>query len=77
MCMFSKAPTPPAPVLPPEPAQAQTPDYATAQNAAGRRATDKAKGTNTILTSGQGVSSAAPTETNGATSGDKKTLLGQ
>jgi len=77
MCMFSTPKTPPAPELPPQPAQAQTPDYATAQDAAGRRAIDKVRGSNTILTSGQGVTASAPTDTNSAQNGDKKTLLGQ
>jgi len=58
------------PVLPPETAAMKSPDGAAVKTAAGRRATDKIKaGSPTILTSGSGVTTVAPTE--------KKTLLGQ
>lgn len=58
------------PVLPPEYAAQRAPDSAAVKTAAGRRASDKVKsGTGTILTSGSGVTTTAPTE--------RKTLLGQ
>lgn len=58
------------PVLPPETAAMRQPDGAMVRTAAGRRASDAVRGSaQTILTSGSGVNSFAPTE--------KKTLLGQ
>lgn len=60
----------PLPTLPPEPAQMKQPDGDAVRTATGRRTEDRIRsGSNTILTSGSGVSAAAPTE--------KKTLLGQ
>jgi len=71
MCIFGGGGSQQAdPVLPPENAAMRQPDGAMVRTAAGRRATDIAKsGAKTILTSGSGVSVAAPTE--------RKTLLGQ
>lgn len=67
MCMFG-TPKTNAPVLPPERAAMRQPN-SSATDDAGRRATDQLRaGTDTILTSGSGVTGAAPTE--------KKTLLG-
>jgi hypothetical protein len=78
MGIFSSPKAPPPPVLPPEPAQAKTPDYSTAQDSAGRRTEDRIRsGTNTVLTTPKGVTSFAPTDVSAATNGDKKTLLGQ
>lgn len=69
MCMFS-TPTPKAPELPPETAAMRQPDGGAVRSNTGRRTADRIRaGANTILTSGSGVTSAAPT--------DKKTLLGQ
>lgn len=69
MCILPTPSTPDAPVLPPEPQQAKDPSGAQL-DAAGRRTEDKIRaGTDTILTSGLGVTAKAPTE--------KKTLLGQ
>lgn len=69
MCLFNQQ-TPEAPELPPEPAQMKQPDGAAVRTATGRRTQDRMRaGANTILTSGSGVSSFAPTE--------NKTLLGQ
>ena len=69
MCMFSP-PTPKAPVLPPETAAMKAPDGGAVRSSAGRRALDQVRsGSDTILTSGAGVTTTAPT--------DKKTLLGQ
>lgn len=69
MCMFS-TPTPAAPVLPPENAAMKAPDGGAVRTATGRRTSDRVRaGADTILTSGSGVTSMAPT--------DKKTLLGQ
>lgn len=66
MCMVS---SPKAPVLPPELAAMKSPDGGAIWDTATRRTTDQLRsGTNTILTSGNGVLNAAPTE--------KKTLLG-
>lgn len=59
-----------APQLPPETAAMREPDAGAVRSTTGRRALDKIRGgTSTILTSGSGVTAAAPT--------DKKTLLGQ
>lgn len=70
MCMFSTPPTPDAPTMPKEPAQAKAPDGGAARSTAGRRTQDRIRaGTQTVLTSGSGVTQSAPTE--------KKTLLGQ
>lgn len=67
--MFNQ-PTPAAPVLPPEQAHMKQPDGAAVKSATGRRSMDRIRaGTQTILTGGEGVTAAAPTE--------KKTLLGQ
>lgn len=61
--------TPAAPVLPPELAAMKYPDNGSVYDAAQRRVTDKVRSaSNTILTSGSGVTSFSPTE--------KKTLLG-
>lgn len=69
MCLFNQQ-TPPPPTLPPEPAKMQQPDGAAVKSATGRRTMDRIRaGTQTILTGGDGVTDAAPTE--------KKTLLGQ
>ncbi|QND53468.1 hypothetical protein HB779_17420 [Phyllobacterium sp. 628] len=69
MCMFSQ-PEQKAPVLPPENAAMRLPDGDAIKSTTGRRTEDRVKaGANTILTSGSGVTTAAPT--------DKKTLLGQ
>ncbi len=69
MCLFN-APRAADPVIPPEYAAQKMPDGAAVKTAAGRRATDKVRsGSSTILTSGSGVTTAAPTE--------RKTLLGQ
>lgn len=58
-----------APELPPETAQMKQPDSAAVKTASGRRTSDRVRsGTQTILTSGSGVT------TQGAT--EKKTLLG-
>ena len=68
MCLF---PTPKqdAPVLPPEYAQAKSPDEIVAKNA-GKLEADRAKAAaSTVLTSGSGVTTTAPTQA--------KTLLGQ
>jgi hypothetical protein len=65
MCFFStpKPSAAAAPVLPPEPAQAQTPDYQGAQDAQARRTQDRIRsGSNTILTTPQGVTSSAATK---------------
>lgn len=78
MCMTSSRNTAAAaPVLPPEPAAMRMPDGGAALKTAAERrtatkvsgATGAAKQMATILTSGKGVTSFAPTE--------KKTLLGQ
>jgi hypothetical protein len=74
MCLVSqpKASTTPImqpPELPPEPQAAKAPDGGTVSSAA-RRVTDRLRaGASTILTSGQGVTTTAPTA--------GKTLLGQ
>ena len=69
MCMFSTPDAPPPPEMPPERAAARLPDGETARSTAGRRTQDRVRaGTNTILTSGSGVTSSADTS--------KKTLLG-
>jgi hypothetical protein len=68
MCFFNQPDTA-DPVLPPEPAQMKEPDKG-ATSQAGRRTQDRIRaGTQTVLTSGSGVTATAPTE--------KKTLLGQ
>lgn len=69
MCMFSpKAQA--APVLPPETAKTKAPDAGAIRSTTGRRTMDQIRaGSDTILTSGSGVTTVAPT--------DKKTLLGQ
>jgi len=68
MCLFNQQ-TPQAPTLPPEQAQMKYPDAAAVRDAVGRRTQDRIKaGADTVLTSGSGVTSFAPTE--------KKTLLG-
>lgn len=67
MCL---APNIPDPQLPPETQATQQPDGAAVRTAVGRRTGDRMRSTaNTVLTSGSGVATAAPT--------DKKTLLGQ
>lgn len=69
MCMFSK-PDVPDVAMPKETAQMKSPDGEAVRSAAGRRTQDRIRaGTPTVLTSGSGVTAAAPT--------DKKTLLGQ
>ena len=68
MCMFS-TPKTETPQLPTEVAQMKQPDNSDAA-AAGEKAKDQLRArANTILTSGSGVTEAAPT--------GKKTLLGQ
>lgn len=70
MCMFSSPAKAATPELPPEPAALKEPDSGAVKTAVGRRTQDRIKaGSGTILTSGSGVTTAAPT--------DKKTLLGQ
>jgi len=70
MCIFPSASTPAAPQLPPETQAMKLPDAAAVKTATGRRTEDRIRaGADTILTSGSGVTSFAPTE--------KKTLLGQ
>lgn len=67
MCLF-QTPTPKVEKYK-ESAQSRYPDDGTAINSAARRTTDRMRATtSTILTSGSGVTSSAPTE--------KKTLLG-
>lgn len=67
--MFS-TPKPQAPVLPPEPAQTRAPDAGAARSQVGRRTMDRSRAaTDTVLTSGSGVTDFAQTS--------KKTLLGQ
>lgn len=69
MCLV-KTPDMPEPTLPPETAAMKQPDAGAARSSASRRTQDRVRaGTQTILTSGSGVATAAPTE--------KKTLLGQ
>lgn len=69
MCMFSQ-PDPPPVTVPPETAQMKQPDGGAVRTATGRRTADRIRaGSDTILTSGSGVTEAAPT--------GKKTLLGQ
>lgn len=68
MCILPKVDTPDAPVLPTERAAMRQPTSAVTTDTK-RRATDQARSaTSTILTSGSGVSTSAPTA--------KKTLLG-
>lgn len=68
MCIMPNMPA--APVLPPETQAMKQPDGEGVRSSTSRRVSDRMKsGSNTILTSGSGVSSAAPTE--------RKTLLGQ
>ena len=69
MCLF-KQPEMKDPQLPPEPAQTREPDAGAVRSTTGRRTLDRMRsGSNTILTSGSGVTTSAPTE--------RKTLLGQ
>ncbi|MDX8492908.1 hypothetical protein RFN29_15120 [Mesorhizobium sp. VK22B] len=69
MCMFNKPDTP-DPQLPPEYAAMREPDQGAVRSSVASKTKDKLRsGANTILTSGSGVTTAAPT--------DKKTLLGQ
>lgn len=69
MCILDQ-PDPPKVALPKEPAQMKAPDGGEVRSNASRRTMDRMRaGSNTILTSGSGVSTTAPT--------DKKTLLGQ
>lgn len=68
MCLAPSIPA--APQLPPEQQAQQLPDSGSVTSNVARRVTDKQRaGANTILTSGSGVSAAAPT--------GQKTLLGQ
>lgn len=68
MCLFNK-PDVPDPVQVPDRAATRLPDNAEARSTAGRRTQDRVRaGTNTVLTSGSGVTSTADTA--------KKTLLG-
>ncbi len=68
MCMFSK-PDYPDPEMPAERQAQRLPDGETVRSTTARRTEDRARaGADTILTSGSGVSTTAPT--------DKKTLLG-
>lgn len=70
MCMFSQPDAPPKVEQPPEYAQQKAPDGAAVKSTTGRRTEDRLRaGSQTILTSGSGVTTTAPTE--------KKTLLGQ
>jgi len=67
--MFSSPPKPDDPVLPTEYAQSRLPDGGQVRDNVGTRVRDRMRAaSNTILTSGSGVTSTAPTE--------KKTLLG-
>lgn len=69
MCMFQQ-PDMPAVEVPPETAQMKQPDGGAVRTATGRRTSDRIRaGTNTVLTSGSGVTDTAAT--------GKKTLLGQ
>lgn len=69
MCVFGQN-TPAAPQLPKEAASMRQPDGGAVRTNTGRRTADRLRaGADTILTSGAGVTNAAPT--------DKKTLLGQ
>ena len=68
--MCDMTPDIPAPTPAVERSQTRMPDGATARSAAGRRTSDRVRaGQNTILTSGSGVQTLAPTA--------GKTLLGQ
>ena len=68
MCMFSKSDTPEV-AMPKEPAQMKSPDGDAVRSTASRRTEDRIRaGTQTILTSGSGVTQNAATG---------KTLLGQ
>lgn len=68
--MFSTPKAPDDPIMPAEMAQSRLPDGGQVRANTGQRATDRARAaTNTILTSGSGVTASASTE--------KKTLLGQ
>lgn len=70
MCAIKKPKMPPAPVLPPEPAQMKQPDAAAIKSSQGRRTSDRVRsGSKTVVTGGSGVTDKADTE--------KKTLLGQ
>lgn len=70
MCLFPKPETPEAPELPPETQAMKQPEAAAVRETVGKTTAAGAQaGANTILTSGSGVTEAAPTE--------KKTLLGQ
>ena len=70
MCVFgSGGQQYPDPQMPKEYAAQRMPDGSAVKTASGRRASDRVRsGSNTILTSGSGVTQLAPTE--------KKTLLG-
>lgn len=69
MCMFSQ-PDMPAVETPKEYAQQKAPDGAAVRSSTSRRTMDRLRaGSDTVLTSGSGVTASAPTE--------KKTLLGQ
>ncbi|MGX1353378.1 hypothetical protein AB7M49_006999 [Bradyrhizobium elkanii] len=68
MCLAPSMPA--APQLPPETQAQQQPDQGAVRSDASRRVTDRVRaGANTVLTSGSGVATAAPT--------GQKTLLGQ
>ena len=68
MCNMTPDIPDPAPVI--ERSQSQLPDGASARSTAGRRTQDRVRaGTNTLLTSGSGVTTPASTQ--------GKTLLGQ
>jgi hypothetical protein len=70
MCLFSSPAPAPAVVAPEEPAQAKTPDYADKEGAAARRTSDRLRsGSNTVLTSQQGVQSTAATAASALTAG--------
>jgi len=69
MCFFPSS-TAATPTLPDEPAQANAPDAGAVKDSKSRRVEDTMRSTaSTILTSGSGVDTFAPTS--------KKTLLGQ
>jgi hypothetical protein len=69
MC-FVSTPSMSSPTLPAETSAMKQPDGGAVRSTVGRRTMDRMRaGTDTILTSGSGVTTAAPTE--------KKTLLGQ
>ncbi|MBA8904863.1 hypothetical protein [Aminobacter ciceronei] len=69
MCMFDTPKAPDKPQLPPEYAAMRQPDRSQVAGDVSSRVRDRARAaTGTLLTSGSGVTSAAPTQ--------KKTLLG-